>query len=130
LAYFGLSEYLDEQREDGTICRLDLVGDTGFDARDADCVWAIAPTYVPMIPPTDSTVLKSIYREVQAAGQQTAQLGEYVLALGYCCLAVRHVANALRSRVLQGRHWRGLAVGFDCGDAVSLGRLGSDGWLD
>ena len=61
-------------------------------------------------PAAESLVLESIYREVQAAGEQQARLGEYVLGLGYGCL--------------------GLAVGFDCGDAVLFGRLASAGWLD
>jgi hypothetical protein len=128
--YFGLGEYKDHQRGVGTICRLDLVGGIGFDVQDADCQWAVEPTYVSNSPPAESIVLESIYREVQAAGEQHAELGEYVLGLGYGCLAIREVAHVLRATVTQQRAWRGLAVGFNCGDALVLGRLGSAGWLD
>jgi hypothetical protein len=125
--YFGLGEYRDDERDTGTICRLDLVGGSGFDSRDEECLWAVDPTYIPDVVPADSGVLKTIYRQVQMAGERHATLGEYVLGLGYGFLAVREMAEALRPQVLKDRSWRGLAVGFNCGDVVLLGRLGVDG---
>jgi hypothetical protein len=118
--YFGLAEYSDEGR-DGTICRLGLVGGTSFDPVDEACVWAVEPAYTPDGGTAESAVLSTIYRQVQAAGEAVATLGEYVLGLGYACLAVRTLCESLPQLILGPAVWRGVAVGFDCGDAVILG---------
>lgn len=125
--YFGLGEYQDDERESGRICRLDLVGGSGFDPNDEECPWAVDPSYIPDVAPADSVVLKSMYRQVQLAGERHSTLGEYVLGLGYGCLAVRQMTEALCDRLLRDRSWCGLAVGFNCGDVMLLGRLELDG---
>jgi hypothetical protein len=126
--YFGLAEYADAGR-DGTICRFTLVGGSGFDPADQDCQWVLQPTYSPSSGLADSSVLTAIYRQVQQAGGDVAALGQYMLGLGYGCLAVRTICDELRTQLLDQVAWRGVAVGFDCGDAILLGRLEPTGWL-
>jgi hypothetical protein len=125
--YFGLAEYADDDR-DATGCRLHLVGSANFDPQDEECQWALQPTYMPDADVADSEVLTAIYRDVQAAGPDVVSLGEYVLGFGYASLVVRTVCHELRVSVLGEAAWRGVAVGFDCGDAIVLGRIESTGW--
>jgi hypothetical protein len=105
-----------------------MIGSDGFDAADEQCLWAVESTYKPRAGTVDSTVLDAIYLQVQAAGQDVAAFGEYMLGLGYACLAVRDTCDSLRTQLLAGASDRGIAVGFDCGDAVLFGAHRADGW--
>jgi hypothetical protein len=105
-----------------------MIGSDGFDAADEQCLWAVKSTYKPRAGTVDSTVLGAIYLQVQPAGPDVAAVGEYMLGLGYACLAVRDTCDGLRSQLLAGARDRGIAMGFDCGDAVLLGAHRADGW--
>jgi hypothetical protein len=125
--YFGLSEYADDDG-DGKVCRLHLIGSADFKLRDLDCEWALESTYRPSGGLANSSTLNEIYRLVHTAGPEVASIGEYALGLGYASLVVRTICDELRMQIVGEAAWRGVAVGFDCGDAVVLGQLGSDCW--
>ena len=125
--YFGLAEYAGDDG-DGTGCRLHLIGSDNFSAQDEDCQWALVSTYTPRGGLVDSVVLNEIYRQVHLADPEVTSLGGYILGLGYASLLVRNICEELRVQVLSEAAWRGIAVGFQCGDAVVLGRLESAGW--
>jgi hypothetical protein len=49
-------------------------------------------------------------------------IGEYVLCLGYACLAVKNLCETVPLELLLGsRDTRAVAVGFDSGDEILIG---------
>lgn len=72
-----------------------------------------------------SPVLSEIYRVIQGAG-----IYDYVFALGYSGLALRHALESIPSRVLLGGQRQRVACwGFGGGDYFSLGTLSPSGFV-
>jgi hypothetical protein len=97
--------------------------------------WAVGPEWWPDARYAESAVLAAIYRVAYRQGaredEQKGCLGggaEYPLVLGYGAFAVRELLGQVEpSLVLGGSDSLGVAVGFDSGDFVLVGRLVLDG---
>jgi hypothetical protein len=75
-----------------------------------------------------SGVLDQIHKIAHAQEGRELEDAEYHLALAYGALAVRWLAMTLNPELLLGgAPQRVLAVGFDDGDSIGVGTLGSDG---
>ena len=106
-----------------------------FDASADDVSWAVGAEWWPDVQYANSTVLAAIYRTAypQAASplerdECLANDAEYTLVLGYAAFAVREVLGQVEPSLVLGRSEElGIAVGWDSGDAVVLGRLRTDG---
>src|SRR5215475_5033750 len=105
--------------DDGRVrCCLYVAGSTRFDEADWAC-WA-DDSYVPDGRYADSKILDEIYSLTNEKG--VGDIGEYVLCLGYACLAVKHLCETIPSELLIGsRDTRAVAVGFDSGDEILIG---------
>ncbi|MFO0906965.1 MAG: hypothetical protein U0794_01145 [Isosphaeraceae bacterium] len=112
-----------------------VCGSTRFDPDPDDNHWAVGPEWWPNARYAHSAVLADLYRIAYRQGRPAAEqkgcLGndaEYPLALGYGAFAVRELLGQVETSLLLGRSDSlGVAVGFDSGDFVLLGRLMRDG---
>ena len=112
-----------------------VCGSERFDPDPHDNGWAVGPDWWPDARYADSAVLAGIYRVAHRQGARVAErkgcLGndaEYPLCLGYGAFAVRELLGQVEPSLLLGRSESlGVAVGFDSGDFVLVGRLVSDG---
>jgi hypothetical protein len=99
-----------------------ISGSTRFDSEDTTGDWAVwdDSSYLPKRRYADSVVLKEIYRLVTE--NEVADIGEYVLCLGYAFFAVREICSSIKpSSLLLGEYKeRRIAVGFDSGDFIIL----------
>ncbi len=110
-------------------------GSERFDPSPDDNSWAVGPDWWPDRRYAGSAVLADIYRIAYRQGARVAEqkgcLGndaEYPLMMGYGAFAVRELLEQVEpSLVLGGSASLGVAVGFDSGDFVLVGRLGRDG---
>jgi hypothetical protein len=56
--------------------------------------------------------------------QGVGDIGEYVLCLGYACLAVKHLCEVVPPDLWLGsKDKRAIAVGFDSGDDILIGEI-------
>lgn len=100
-----------------------------------DNSWAVGPHWWPDARYARSAVLADIYRIAYRQGAPLAEqqecLGndaEYPLVLGYGAFAVRELLGVVEpALMLCGSTSVGIAVGFDSGDFVLVGRLVPDG---
>lgn len=112
-----------------------VCGSERFDPDPHDNSWAEGPDWWPDARYADSEVLADIYRFAYREGgrveEQEECLGndaEYPLVLGYGAFAVRELLGRVEPALVLGRSDSlGIAVGFDSGDFVLLGRLLRDG---
>jgi hypothetical protein len=112
-----------------------VCGSEQFDPDPHDNGWAVGPGWWPDARYADSAVLADIYRIAYRQGARVAEqkgcLGndaEFPLCLGYGALAVRDLLVQVEPSLVLGRSESvGVAVGFDSGDFVLVGRLVSDG---
>ena len=110
-------------------------GSERFDPDPHDNSWAVGPDWWPDARYANSAVLADIYRIAYRQGARVAEqkgcLGndaEYPLVLGYGAFAVRELLGQVEPPlVLGGSASLGVAVGFDSGDFVLVGRLVRDG---
>ncbi len=117
--WFGLFNPVLDNGE--TSCGLYVSGSTSFDPEDETAEWAVptGDSYLPEGRYAHSRVLGDAYRLVNKNG--VADIGEYVLCLGYASLAVRTISRSLSPKLLLGRRKsRAIAVGFDSGDFIIL----------
>jgi hypothetical protein len=114
--WFGLfNPVLDDGR---VSCCIYVSGSTRFDEADWAC-WA-NDSYVPDGRYADSKVLDEIYSLTNEKG--VGDIGEYVLCLGYACLAVKQLCETVPPELLLGsRDTRPVAIGFDSGDEILIG---------
>jgi hypothetical protein len=123
--WFGLyNPYL----RDGlaTSC-LYLAGSRRFDSHKDPREWACRAEYLPEGRYSSSSILKTIYRTVNAERSGVTGLGEYTLCLGFSCLLVAEWCRGpMRAKLLGSAPLRGVAVGFDSGDAVLIDVLTRD----
>ncbi|MHB1557244.1 MAG: hypothetical protein ACYC61_07175 [Isosphaeraceae bacterium] len=112
-----------------------VCGSERFSVDPDDKDWVVGPEWWPEDRYARSAVLADLYRIAYRQGasrdERTGCLGndaEYPLCLGYGALAVRELLGAVEPSLLLGRADEvGVAVGFDSGDFVLLGRLVRDG---
>jgi hypothetical protein len=117
--WFGLFNPVMEHGE--TSCGMYVSGSTTFDPEDETGEWAVPSddSYLPEGRYAPSSVLREVYRLVTK--NSVADIGEYVLCLGYACLAVRTIIRSVSPKLLLGeRESRAIAVGFDSGDFIIL----------
>jgi hypothetical protein len=114
--WFGL---FNPMHDDGRAsCCLYVSGSTRFDEADWAC-WA-DDSYVPVGRYADSKILDEVYSLTNEKG--VGDIGEYVLCLGYACLAVKNLCETVPLELLLGsRDTRAVAVGFDSGDEILIG---------
>lgn len=118
--WFGLSNYLDEDRKPFT--DLSMCGSTRFDSNPEDNSWAGSAEWYPKDRFAKSTILAELYR--LAYDGRLGNDAEYSLCLGYSAFAVSAALNAIAPVLgLESSSEIGIAVGFDDGDFLLLGRL-------
>jgi hypothetical protein len=89
--------------------------------------WAIRPAWWPTARYARSVVLADIYRIAYRKGG-LGNDAEYPLCLGYGAFAVRDLLGKVEPSLFLGESDSvGVAVGFDSGDFVLLGKLGPSG---
>jgi hypothetical protein len=112
-----------------------VCGSERFAPDPDDNSWAVGPNWWPDARYANSAVLADVYRIAyhQGAGDLERREGlrndaEYPLCLGYATFAVRELLGQVEPSLVLGRSDSlGVAVGFDSGDFVLVGRLGLDG---
>jgi hypothetical protein len=117
--WFGVFNPVLENGE--TSCGMYISGSTAFDPEDETGEWAVPSdeSYLPEERYATSSILREVYRLVNK--NSVADIGEYVLCLGYACLAIATIIRSLSPRLLLGeRKARAIAVGFDSGDFIVL----------
>ncbi|MDX2200499.1 MAG: hypothetical protein SF069_16210 [Phycisphaerae bacterium] len=131
--WFGLIQRRSD--DDTTIADLHVAGSERFNADVHDNGWAVRPEWCPKSRSAESAVLAAIYRIAYRQNEHSASqpdcLGndaEYSLCLGYAAFAVRALLAQVEPSLLLGRSQSlGVAVGFNDGDFVLLGRLTPSG---
>lgn len=113
--WFGLNNPVLTDGE--TSCCLYLSGSVHFDVNDQTAAWACLgdDSYLPRDSYAKSAILHEMYYLTNH--HEVGDLGEYMLCLGYACLAILSALKTVDGRFLlnlSGR--RPVAVGFDKGD--------------
>jgi hypothetical protein len=104
-----------------------VCGSTRFDSSPVDNSWAVGPEWTPADAYAHSPVMASIYRIAYRKGGLENN-AEYPLCLAYGSLAIRDLLRAAEPSVfLRSSPSLGVAVGFDSGDYVLLGKLNKTG---
>jgi len=125
--WFGLfNPILDgEESADMYVC-----GSERFTPDPASNSWSVAPDWLPRSRCAESHILRNIYR-IAYSRNGLQNDAEYPLVLGYAVFAVRNLlATADAPLILGSSPSLGVAVGFDSGDFILLGRFGPCGLLD
>jgi len=87
-------------------------GSVEFDTEDWAC-WT-KDSYLPDNKYANSKILDKLYPIV---GNGKSDVGEYVLCLGYTCLAIKEITRSINPKLLSGeRKSRAIGIGFDSGD--------------
>ncbi|MBL8078385.1 MAG: hypothetical protein JNM55_10525 [Anaerolineales bacterium] len=117
--WFGLfNPILDNE----TSCGFYICGSTNFASYDRTSDWACwqKDTYLPTQRYADSRILREIYSLVDN-NNNVSNFAEFILALGYTCLAVKYICRSINPNLILGdRKRRDIAVGFDSGDSIIL----------
>jgi hypothetical protein len=122
--WFGMfNPYYDDE----PVADLYVCGSNRFDLDPMNFAWATGPLWWPEHRYAHSEIMAAIYR----IAYQEHGLGndaEYSLCLGYGAFAIRDLLNALDpSLILDCAGPVGVAVAFDSGDGILLGRMGAAG---
>jgi hypothetical protein len=131
--WFGLFNQYNEN--DVPVADIYVCGSERFEPSLDDRDWACGPDWWPEARYARSNVLADIYRiaycQYAPTAEQQGGLGndaEYPLCLGYATFTVRELMSQVDPQLLLGQSSSlGVAVGFDSGDFVLLGRLVRDG---
>lgn len=100
-----------------------VCGSTRFDVSPGDNSWAVGPDWWPESRYAHSAVLAKLYK-IAYRKDGLANDAEYPLCLAYGGLAVRDLLRDADPSVFLGRSPSlGIAVGFDSGDFVLVGKL-------
>lgn len=104
-------------------------GSKCFDADDACCEWACDTVWWPENRYAESALLDAIYKIAYRPGGLKND-AEYPLCLGYGAFAIRSLLNRIASKlILESVGPVGVAVGFDSGDCLRLGRFTEQGLI-
>lgn len=109
-----------------TVADIYVCGSTRFNPDPGDNSWAVGPDWWPESKYAHSTVLANLYKiAYREAG--LANNAEYPLCLAYGGLAVRDLIKDEPSKFLGKSPSLGIAVGFDSGDFLHVGKLSATG---
>ena len=104
-----------------------VCGSTRFDPSPDDNSWAVGPDWWPEGRYAHSSVLVKLYK-IAYRKDGLGNDAEYPLCLAYGSLAVRDLLrDAAPSVLLRSSRSLGIAVGFDSGDFVLVGKLSKAG---
>jgi hypothetical protein len=104
-----------------------IAGSDHFDIHDAH--WTRLPAYWPSGRHANSMILLQVQGMLLEAGGPALIFGQYLLGLGYSCLAITEACQSIPHTLLLGtRDRRRVAVGFDDGDYLLLGIVDKRGW--
>lgn len=104
-----------------------ICGSTRFDPSPEDNSWAVGPDWWPEARYAQSAVLAKLYK-IAYRKDGLGNNAEYPLCLAYGGLAVRDLLRAADPTVFLGKSPSlGVAVGFDSGDFVLIGKLSKSG---
>ena len=124
--WFGLFNPVDADH--GVVADFDMCGSSSYDPKDETFVWAADPDYVPEGSRACSEVLARLYTHAYRADESLGNIAEYPLALGYTAFAIADVfkgSNAFPG----GVEAVAIAVGFNSGDGLVIGRLMPHGFV-
>jgi hypothetical protein len=132
--WFGLFNPI---RDRHAVADIYVSGSERFEPDPNDNSWAVRPKWWPESRYAHSALLAEVYRIAYRPDAPTAYedkwLGndaEYPIVLGYGAFAVRELLERLEPSLVLGRSDSlGIAVGFDSGDFVLLGRLTRGGMV-
>ena len=124
--WFGLFNPVLPDKKTG--CDFYISGSDCFDPNDKYGDWACDPIYFPKGRYARSKVLHEIYRII-SLDKEIKLFGEYVLCLGYTGLLLTNIFKNLDPELLIGEsNERHIAVGFDSGDFILLGKVDASGF--
>ena len=104
-----------------------VCGSTRFDPNPNDNSWAVGPDWWPESRDAHSSVLAKLYK-IAYVKDGLANDAEYPLSLAYGGLAVRELLRSAEPSLFLGKSPSlGVAVGFDDGDFVLVGKLSKTG---
>ncbi|HEY5314258.1 MAG TPA: hypothetical protein VIK18_17125 [Pirellulales bacterium] len=113
---------------DEPVADIYISGSKEFDPDPFTFEWACGPDWRPDDRYANSEVMAMIYRIAYAADDGLKNDAEYPLCLAYGALAIRALLNGLDPALIPATIvGAGVAVGFDSGDGILLGRLTSNG---
>lgn len=121
--WFGLhNPILDDGKPS---CRMYIGGSSAFDCNSEANEWACHLSYNPSGRYSTSTVLRDLYRQVEAiTDNNISYLGEPFLCHGYLALVVSHWCNGpLRTALLGEASVRAVVIGHDSGDFYRIAVL-------
>lgn len=122
--WFGLFNPIYDQ---GTVADIYVCGTKQFTPNPSDCQWAVGATWRPKGRYAHSKTLANIY-QIAYRENGLGNDAEYPLCLMYGAAVVRELLNSPNvSNITNKIGTPGVAVGFDSGDFVLLGRLTSSG---
>ena len=133
--WFGLFNPCPDGRH--PVAEIYVCGSDRFDPDPEDNSWAVGPKWWPKGRYAESKILADLYRisyrQRAGASAQKDCLGndaEYPLCLGYGLFAVKKLLEKMEPALILGKSDSiGVAVGFDSGDFVLVGRMTKDGLL-
>lgn len=104
-----------------------VCGSTRFDPSPDDNSWAVGPDWWPEGRYAHSKILAKLFK-IAYRKNGLANDAEYPLCLAYGALAVRDLLRDADSSMFLGKSSSlGIAVGFDSGDFLLIGKLGNGG---
>ncbi|BDI33182.1 hypothetical protein CCAX7_52330 [Capsulimonas corticalis] len=124
--WFGL---FNPEADDKPSCALYVSGSTqAYTPGGLDWACFRDDTYLPGHYVAESKVLHTIHCAIQQA-PEAMPMAEYVLCLGYACLALLSIIRNIDTSIFPGT-WteRAVVAGFDDGDCVLLGTLTEQGY--
>lgn len=125
--WFGLFNLRREQSEVTT--DLYLSGSRMFREDDLYCEWACDPEYLPAGRYAGSIILDEIHRIAYGRRDGLCDRAEYPLCLAYGTLLIRQLLSRMDPSFVLGQAGEiGVAIGFDDGDCIVVGKLGNEGF--
>jgi hypothetical protein len=111
----------------GIVADIYICGSTRFDPNPDNCDWAVGPDWWPEGRYAHSKILADIYK-IAYREKGLENDAEYPLCLAYGAAMVRGLLNSPDAQSFR-RHCGtpGVAVGFDSGDFILLGRFTEEG---
>ena len=124
--WFGLFNPIDAAGQ--ASCALYIAGSDNFSfEQENDEDWPCGPVYFPDGRYASSEVLKAVYLNAYRADGPQVE-GEF-FCLWYSAIAVAHLCRKNAATLLQKAEKRAIAVGFDSGDILMVGRLTPAGFV-
>lgn len=115
--WFGLFDGIIDDEEEACILYF-----SGVNCIDDEDELDYEPVYIPDDRYSDSKILHDMSITLKNEGGKIAEIGEYILCLGYAALVINNIINTLDKRFLLELRIPGkVMVGFDSGDYIDLG---------